>query len=342
MPDRLILRALERLMEIPHLDCGHYPTPLVELRRLRNHLGRGPRLFIKQDDLTGPVFGGNKVRKLEYVLAKALADEAEVVITIGSEQSNHARITATLAARFGLRTILVLSPAASSGSGLKAASLGVGELFGAEIRLVESREERLATMQSIANELRFAGKRVVEIPLGASIPLGALGYVRAAQELASQLEQDASRLTHIFHASSSGGTQAGLVVGTRLAGSRARVIGVSPDDPAQSIATEVSKIIAGVESLLEIGDASGPNKVQVLDGFVGPGYGIPSDESKEALELLAKVEGVLLDPVYTAKAMAALLAWIDEGRLTEDDTVVFWHTGGQLALFADSSKSAFA
>jgi D-cysteine desulfhydrase family pyridoxal phosphate-dependent enzyme len=334
MQDRMNVRALERLMEFPHLECGYYPTPLVELDRLRTHLGRGPRIFLKHDDQTGPIFGGNKVRKLEYVLAQALADGADVIITVGSEQSNHARITATLGARLGLRTILVLNPAADHTGGLKAASLMVDELFGAETHLVHTREERAPTMQRIANELRFAGKRVVEIPIGASVPLGALGYVRAVQEAALQMGDTASRVTHIFSASSSGGTQAGIAVGSRLAGLRARVIGVSPDDSSLSIASEVKNIISGVEALLEM--TGEPPTVEVLDQYVGPSYGIPSKESERALQLLARVEGILLDPVYTAKAMAALLAWIDEGQLDENHTVLFWHTGGQLALFGAS------
>ena len=317
-------------MEFPHLDCGHYPTPLVELHRLREHLGRGPRIFVKHDDQTGPVFGGNKVRKLEYVLAQAVADRAEVVITVGSETSNHARLTATLGARLGLRTILVLNPAADHHD-LKPASLKVDQLFDAEVHLVRTRDERVTMMRQLANELRFKGKRVVEIPLGASVPLGALGYVRAVQELALQMGDEAFRLTHIFSASSSGGTQAGIAVGTRLAGLRARVIGVSPDDSSLAIGSEVKNIIAGVEALLEM--TGEPPCVEVLDQYVGPGYGIPSEESTRALELLARVEGVLLDPVYTAKAMAALLSWINEGRLSENDSVLFWHTGGQLALF---------
>lgn len=331
------MRAIERLMEFPHLECGHYPTPLVELRRLRSHLGRGPRIFLKHDDQTGPIFGGNKVRKLEYVLAQAVADQAEVVITVGSEQSNHARITATLGARLGLRTILVLNRVVDHGDTVKPASLMVDELFGAEIHIVQSREERAPTMQRIANELRFAGKRVVEVPLGASVPLGALGYVRAVQEAALQLGEDASQLTHIFNASSSGGTQAGIAVGSRLASLRARVIGVSPDDSSLAIASEVRNIISGVEALLEM--TGEPPNVEVLDEFVGPGYGIPSKESTHALQLLASIEGILLDPVYTAKAMAALLAWIEEGRLDESHAVLFWHTGGQLALFRASNMT---
>ncbi len=337
MRDKLIGRALECLLEIPHLNCGQYPTPLAEMRRLRSHLGGGPRLFIKRDDVTGPGFGGNKVRKLEYLLAQAVADDVEVVITVGGEQSNHARITAALAAQLGLRAVLVLNSAHPSSptelSQSWPASAALGELFGAEIHRVATREKRVPVMQAIANDLRFAGRRVIEIPLGASVPLGALGYVRATQEVAQQLAANNIRLSHVFHASSSGGTQAGLVVGVHLAGFDTEVVGVSPDESSAEIEAEVARIAQGTAELLEFDGFEIGAKSRVLDRFVGPGYGLSSPESKAAIQLLARLEGILLDPVYTAKAMAALLAWINDGRLTERDTVLFWHTGGQMALF---------
>jgi 1-aminocyclopropane-1-carboxylate deaminase/D-cysteine desulfhydrase-like pyridoxal-dependent ACC family enzyme len=175
-------RARARLEAIPHLDCGHYPTPIEEMKRLREALGGGPRLLIKRDDYTGPGFGGNKVRKLEYVLAAAHADRVDTVITAGGEMSNHARITAAIAARLGLRTILVLNTAADAPTGrlVRPASLRLDELYGAEIHRVGEREEREPMMRQIADKLRAEGRRVIEIPIGASIPLGALGYVRAA------------------------------------------------------------------------------------------------------------------------------------------------------------------
>lgn len=339
MRERVIGRALERLIEIPHLACGNYPTPLLEMTRLRAHLGGGPRLFIKHDDQTGPGFGGNKVRKLEYLLAQALIDNVEVVITTGGEQSNHARITAMLAARLGLRAVLVLNRAnlapavAGKFEHRRPASASLGELYGAEIHHVATREDRVPTMQAIANELRFAGKCVLEVPLGASVPLGALGYVRGVQELANQLRSFDVIPTHIFHASSSGGTQAGIVVGTKLAGMNVKVLGVSPDEPASLIEAEVVRIAEGVKVLLELEEGFENSAFEVLDQFIGPGYGVPSDESRAAIALVAKAEGVLLDPTYTSKAMAGLLAWIRDGRLTERDTVLFWHTGGQVALF---------
>jgi D-cysteine desulfhydrase family pyridoxal phosphate-dependent enzyme len=328
-------RAMARLAEIPRLHYGCYPTPLEELPRLRAALGGGPRLLIKRDDYTGAGFGGNKVRKLEYVLAEAVANGAEAAITIGGEKSNHARVTAALCARLGLRCILVLNAAsAAPGSALKPASLRLDEMFGAEIHRVNSREERASTMAAIVDKLRREGRRVAEIPLGASTPLGALGYVRAVEETAAQLAALGARPDYVFHSCSSGGTMAGIEAGCQLFGlGETRVIGVSPDDPAAAISAEVGSIIAGLNELLELPTGALRGEVTVLDEFIGPGYGLDSPESVAALELLARAEGIVLDPVYTAKAMAALVDWVRKGKLTERDTVVFWHTGGQLALF---------
>ncbi|MBI1765670.1 MAG: D-cysteine desulfhydrase family protein [Acidobacteria bacterium] len=323
--------AIARLNAIPRLQYGYYPTPLEELPRLRAALGAGaPRLFVKRDDYSGPGFGGNKVRKLEYVLARAQADGADMAITIGGEKSNHARVTAAMCARLGLRCGLVLNAAAVGHEGWEPASLAADRFYGAEIHHVSSRDERRSTMAAVAEQFRAAGKRVVEIPLGASIPLGALGFARAVAEAQAQLESLGIGITHLFHSSSSGGTQAGLVAGCQLFGLDAQVIGVSADDPAEAIALEVATIIAGVGEVL---GAPLRGEATVLDQYVGPGYGVDSPESVAALELAARTEGLLLDPVYSAKAMAGLLDWIRQGKLTADDTVLFWHTGGQLALF---------
>jgi 1-aminocyclopropane-1-carboxylate deaminase/D-cysteine desulfhydrase-like pyridoxal-dependent ACC family enzyme len=329
------------LAAIPRLPFGVYPTPLEELSRLRAALqAEGctvPRLFIKRDDYTGAGFGGNKVRKLEYVLAQAMNDGAEVAITTGGEKSNHARVTAMLCARLGLRCILVANPATpgTMPPGLKPASMYVNELVGAEIQRINHRAERAATVAALAAQLRAEGKRVIEIPLGASIPLGAVGFVRAMQETNAQCDALELKLDYVFHASSSGGTQAGIVAGAALCGwNEKRVIGISPDDPAAGIEATVEAIARGVFDLLAL--APPPDlraRVTVLDDYVGAGYGIPTTASTEALQLLARTEGIVLDPVYTAKAMAALLDWIRRGKFQESDNLLFWHTGGQLALF---------
>jgi L-cysteate sulfo-lyase len=324
--------AIERFNAIPHLNFGNYPTPIEEAPRFREALGRNaPRVFIKRDDYTGPGFGGNKVRKLEYVLAKAVADGVEVAVTSGGLKSNHARVTAAMCARIGLRCVLVLNSAAVTYEGLKPASLAVDELLGAEVVRVASREERATTVESVAESLRGEGKKVAVIPIGASIPLGALGFVRAVEETKSRLEAIDTRIDYVFHSSSSGGTQAGIVAGCQLFDWRGvKVVGVSPDDPSASISAEVGKIIRGVGEAL---GAQLSEDVTVLDDYVGAGYGVPSAQGDEAIELLARTEGVILDPVYTAKAMAALIDWVRKGKLTENDNVMFWHTGGQLALF---------
>ncbi len=324
--------AKEKLSAVPRLSFGHYPTPIEELPRFRQLLGaNAPRIFIKRDDYTGPGFGGNKVRKLEYILAKAKADGADVAISCGGVKSNHARVTAAMCARIGLRCVLVLNQAAVMYDGLNPASLVADQMYGAEIIRVANREERIATMDAVTERLKTEGLNVAVIPLGGSIPLGALGFVRAISETKAQLDAMNLKIDAIFHSSSSGGTQAGIVSGLQLFGMNdVKDIGVSPDDSSESIGGEVRRVIRGVGEMLgvELND-----QMTVLDEYTGDGYGIPSPEGEEALAILARVEGIVLDPVYTAKAMAALIDWVRAGKFGKDETVLFWHTGGQLALF---------
>ncbi len=301
----------------PHLDVGFYPTPIDEMPRLSEALG-GPRIFIKRDDYTGPGFGGNKVRKLEFVLAAAQAENADVVLTMGGINSNHARVTAALAAQAGFECHLILNGEAPQ----TPASLYLDELFGAKVHRVANRQARASTMKRIAEELRAAGRKPYEIPLGASTPLGAVGYVRAANEIIGA----GMRFDAIFHSTSSGGTQAGLV-----ARMDSRIIGVSADDPAEEIAARVEQIAKEAAALL---GGSKIGTVEVDDRFVGPGYGIPTPESDEAIRLFAQYEGVVLDPVYTAKAAAGMIARIRAGEFKRSQTLLFLHTGGQLAHFS--------
>ena len=332
MSDELRVRAIDRLAAIPRLALSHGPTPIEELPRLRAALGRSPRILIKRDDWLGPGFGGNKVRKLEYLLAQARADGAELAITCGGVKSNHARVTAALCARIGMGCVLVLNPAAVGYEGLEPASLCADRLYGAEIHLIESRAEREVTMARLAEKFRLEGRRVATIPLGASVPLGAIGFVNAAAEVAGQLA--GLGVDYLYHCSSSGGTQAGLAVGRQLFPGLAReVVGVSPDGSVGEIEGLVAPIIGGVGHLLGVPAGELDERITVLDGYIGDGYGLPTEAGEEAIGLLARTEGVLLDPVYTAKAMAGLLDAIRSGRIGEDETVLFWHTGGQLALF---------
>lgn len=334
MNDEQRSRARGRLEEIPRLDLSHAPTPIEELPRLRAALGGGPRILIKRDDYLGPGFGGNKVRKLEYLLAAAKRDGAEVVITCGGVKSNHARVTAALCARVGLECALVLNPAAVSYAGSAPASLHVDRLYGAKVHLIGSRDEREPMMESLAARYRQEGRRVAVIPLGASVPEGALGLVRAAAEVEEQLAQQQVRVDRLFHCSSSGGTQAGLVIGREIfPGLADAVVGISPDGSAAEITATVAAIASGVARLLGVENAALGAKISVDDRYLGDGYGIPSPAGAEALALVARTEGVLLDPVYSAKAMAGLIDQIRRGQIGDDQTVLFWHTGGQLALF---------
>ncbi len=327
-------RAEAQWRAIPRLSLSHAPTPLEEAPRLRAALGGGPRILLKRDDYLGAGFGGNKVRKLEYLLAEAQRDGVEVVITCGGEKSNHARVTAALCARLGMRCRLVLNPPAIAYGGWAPASLLADGLYGAEIDRVPDREARDRRMAEWAEWERSRGRVAQVIPLGASVPLGAIGLVGAAAEVEAQLAAEGIEVDALFHCSSSGGTQAGLALGAalypRIAG---QLIGVSPDGGAAEIEAVVRGILEGASARLGIAREADAWDLLVEDRYRGAGYGIPSTEGQAALELLARTEGVLLDPVYTAKAMAALLAWIREGRFRDDQTVLFWHTGGQLALF---------
>jgi D-cysteine desulfhydrase family pyridoxal phosphate-dependent enzyme len=327
--------AMKRLDATPRLAFGCYPTPIEEMPRLRAALGDNcPRLFIKRDDYTGFGFGGNKVRALEYLLAHAVAQGAQAVITMGGERSNHARVTAACCAKLGLRCVLVLDrkPRPAGAEALLPAANFVEQLFGAEVHIVDTREERMKLLPALASQLRARGVNVFEIPLGGGILPGPLGFVAAAHELAEQMQQASLTFSHLFFASSSGGTQAGLWLGAQLFDFAAmRIIGVSPDDSATVIADETRRLLA--ETCAWLGVENIASSLTVLDEYAGAGYCRSTPESEDALHLLARTESILLDPVYTAKAMAALLDWIRRGKLTASDNVLFWHTGGQLTMF---------
>ncbi|MBI4484438.1 MAG: D-cysteine desulfhydrase family protein [Acidobacteria bacterium] len=317
--------ALARVLTLPLVTA---PTAVEPMPRLSALLGGGPRLLIKRDDAIAFGFGGNKVRKLSFVAARAQADGADTLITTGGIQSNHARATASAAAKLGLRAILVVNGTALD---RPTANALLDSLLGADIEYVPSREDRGPKMQEIADRLRSEGRRPFVIPLGASTPLGALGYVAAMLELLDQIGPP----DVIVHASSSGGTQAGLVAAARLLALPTRIVGVSADDPAPAIQAQVRAIVAGIGELLDLEpDAlTRGTTIEVDDRFVGDGYGIPTAASREAIDVAARTEAIFLDPTYTAKAMAALIAYVRQQRFTDRQTVLFWHTGGQVGLF---------
>jgi len=321
--------AIERLRAHPALSLVTTPTPLHEMARLRAALGGGPRLLIKRDDTIPFGFGGNKVRKLAFVVAHAVADGADALVTTGGIQSNHARVTAAVAATLGMRCVLIANGVRQE---RPTANALLDALLGAEVRYVASREDRNAAIDDAVAQLARAGRRPFRIPLGASTPLGALGFARAIGEM---LEQGPPPDV-IVHSSSSGGTQAGLLAGVALHGIATRVVGVSPDDPAASIAGRVRDILHGMGPLLGVEGAAlaGAGPIEIDDAFIGDGYGVPSDASREAQRLAAQREGIFVDNTYTAKALAGLIAAVRAGRIPADATVLFWHTGGQVGIFA--------
>jgi len=321
--------ALERLAAIPALDLWTPPSPVHDLPRLGAALGGGPRLLVKRDDAIPFGFGGNKVRKIAIVAAAAVAEGADTLLSVGGVQSNSARVVAAVAARIGLRCVLVLN---GTRPDRPTANALLDGLLGAELHYVESREDRAPTMARIADGLRREGRRPYEIPLGASTPLGALGFARAVGEMVQQgVAPDV-----IVHATSSGGTQAGLVAGCALHGLPTRVLGISADDPADAIRGTVRAVIAGMGGLLGVGGAelADARAIEVDDGHVGGGYGVPSAASREAVDLLARHEAMFVDHTYTAKALAGLIHHVRRGSFAPGQTVLFWHTGGQVGLFA--------
>ena len=265
---------------------------------------------------------------MRLVAADALAQQADTLITAGGVQSNHARVTAAAAAKLGLRCILIASGAPPE---RPTANALLDRLLGADVVYVPTREARTPAMEGVARQERQAGRRPYIIPIGASTPLGAAAFAHAVIELLGQI----SPPDVIIHASSSGGTQAGLVAGCALAGVRTRILGISADESRDSLAGTVRALLDGLADLIGLGgERFAGADVVVDDGYVGEGYGVPTAESRAALELLARTEALILDPTYTAKAMAGLIAYVRRGEFREDETVLFWHTGGQVAVFA--------
>lgn len=305
-----------------------YVSPVEELPRLRHALGGGPRLLVKRDDAIPFAFGGNKVRKMRLVGADAVAQGADTLITAGGIQSNHARVTAATAATLGMRCVIVVNGAAPE---RPTANALLDRLLGAEIKYVATRQERAPAMESVAEDLRRTGRRPYIIPVGASTPLGAAAFVQAVEELTAQCAAP----DVIVHATSSGGTQAGLIAGCLVAGLATSVIGVSADEASGALERDIRVILAGLGPLIGADSARLQTaRVEIDDRFVGEGYGVSTAASHEALELAARTEALFLDHTYTAKAMAGLIARVRRGDFRRDETVLFWHTGGQVGLFA--------
>ncbi|VAW31573.1 pyridoxal phosphate-dependent deaminase, putative [hydrothermal vent metagenome] len=312
---------------------AHLPTPLEKLERLSKHLG-GPEIYIKRDDQTGLATGGNKTRKLEFLLADALAQGCDHLITTGAPQSNHCRQTAAAAAHLGLGCSLVLSgeePAQLQGN------LLLDKLLGAHLYWAGDKLRKEMVVE-VVNEQRAMGHTPYVIPLGGSNVMGATSYVLAMQELTAQLTAASINIDFILFASSSGGTQAGIVLGAELYGFHGQVLGISVDHPADDLKMQVSALATATATHLGVGTVSIADKVEVNDDYIGEGYAMVGETEREAIKLVAQLEGILLDPVYTARAMGGLIDLIRWGAFTRGQSVLFWHTGGAAALPAFRDK----
>jgi 1-aminocyclopropane-1-carboxylate deaminase/D-cysteine desulfhydrase-like pyridoxal-dependent ACC family enzyme len=309
-------------LDASYVDLVGSPTPIHEMAALREAIGGGPRLLVKRDDTIAFGFGGNKVRKLQFEAERAVSSGADTLVTLGGLQSNHARVTAAVAAKLGLACLLIINGEPQE---RPTANALLDRLLGAVVEYIPSRHERAESIERVLNRLRREGRRPFLIPLGASTSFGALGFVQAIREMIDQgVTPDV-----IVHAGSSGGTQAGLLAGVTTYGLKTRVVAVSADDPAASIRATVRAIVRGIEGLEAFDDS-----IEVDDTQVGGGYGVPTDASREAQELAARREGFFVDHTYTAKALGALIGYVREQRFTPEQTVLFWHTGGQVGLFA--------
>lgn len=323
------------LARFSRVALAHAPTPLEPLDRLRAALGGGPRLLVKRDDATGLAGGGNKTRKLEYLLADALSQGADTVVTTGGVQSNHARQTAAAAARLNLTCELVLTrvvpdrPADYERTG----NVLLDRLLGAQIHLCPGDTDRAAKMAEVAEAVRGRGGTPYVVPTGGSTAVGALGYARAALELVAQAAERDLSIDYIVHASSSGGTQAGLVAGLQCLGHPAQVLGIDVEADAPDTDAHVRALAAETAQHLGYAGHLPDAAVRVVPGYAGPAYGVPTSEMAAAVRRAAGTEGLILDPVYSGKAMAGLVGLIEAGTFNADDTVVFLHTGGLPGLF---------
>jgi len=312
---------------IPRLNFAHLPTPIEELPRLTKALG-GPRILVKRDDQTGLAFGGNKTRKLEFLVAEAHDQGAKMLISAGAIQSNHCRQTVAAAARFGFDCTLVLTGEKPK---QPSANFLLDQLFGAEIVLVDDRTDRDRILQETFDYAVASRRRPYLVPYGGSSPTGALGYAFAMEEFMNQN----INVDWIVFGTSSGGTHAGLVLGQRVFKFKGKVLGISIDEPEGQLKAHVSGLASLASKKLGEQIEFTGDDVLANENYCQAGYGVFGFGEREAIKLFASHEGLLLDPVYTGRAAAGMIDLIRKGFFKKDETVLFWHTGGQPALFAD-------
>ncbi len=316
-------------MHMPEkLSLGQFPTPMHALDNISAELGR--RIYIKRDDMSGVSTGGNKVRKLEYLLKDAMDKGVDYVLTTGGAQSNHAMLTAACCNKLGIKSILVLKQRGVQG---RRGNLLINELLGTDVRFVDSDsyDDVYREMDRIADELRAAGHTPYLVPVGGSVPLGTVGYVECAREIFDYAAALGIKIDRIVSTAGSGGTLAGLILGAKLYGGDCHVTGVAVcEDPFEDIAAE---LVNGAAEIIGSDVRITSDDVDILR-YYGAGYAQPSKEGLEAITLMAHKEGIILDPVYTGKTFAGLMHLIRTGKIAKDETVVFLHSGGTASLFA--------
>lgn len=326
--------AMVDLDQFPRVPLCHQPTPIEAMLRLSEHLG-GPNLYIKRDDCTGLASGGNKTRKLEFLVGDALKQNADMLVTQGAVQSNHVRQTAAAACRYGLKCHALLERRVPDRADAyeETGNVLLDKLFGATLEFRPAGLDMNAEAQAVTQQLRADGHRPYFIPGGGSNEIGALGYVSCAQEVVTQSAEMDVAFDWLVMATGSTGTQAGLVAGLHAQGANLPVMGISV---RQKHDFQVNAVHGLTErTLTKIGGPSiGTEKIIVDDGYVGDGYGLPADSTIDAISVAAKFEGLLLDPVYSAKGFAGLLGLVKADFFKPSDNVLFLHTGGSVALFA--------
>lgn len=323
------------LEKFPRVSLAHLPTPLEPLPRLSRHLG-GPRIWVKRDDCTGLASGGNKTRKLEFSMAAALAEGADTIVTVGAVQSNHVRQTAAAACKLGLACEVLLEHRVREPSESYANSGNVllDRIFGAKLREYPGGTDFVAAMDEVADEIRAKGGKPYLIPGGASNPVGALGYVVCAIELLQQAGEMGLSIDHLVTATGSAGTQAGLIVGLRAMKSDMPLLGIGVNIPQVAQEQKVYALAAATADYIGRPGIVTRDDIVANCNYVGSGYGVPTEAMNEAVLLLARTEGLLLDPVYSGKALAGLIDMIRKGEFDTASNIVFLHTGGSAALFA--------
>lgn len=328
------------LSRFPRFPLAHLPTPLEPLDRLRRHLGGGPRLYIKRDDCTGLALGGNKTRKAEFLIGAARAAGATAVVTEGGLQSNHVRQTAAAAAKAGLKCHLVLNENVPIKTAIyrENGNMLLDRVLGAVVHLCAPGETRADAIRRLLPRLKQDGEVPYVIPTGGSNEVGALGYAAAALELQRQAQDAGVTIDRVLFSTASGGTQAGLAVGMALAESGTQVLGIDVENEADSLLADVRRIAEACAASVGLRRALRDDAFEIRSGYAGEGYGIPTPGMIEAVGLLARLEGIVLDPVYSGKAMAGLIDLVRAGQFGSDETIAFIHTGGAPAMFAYADR----